>query len=151
MRIQTLSSRSSKNAECGQGVRLRPVGATARQPSHLIMKRRLIPPQVSAIAVAVLTWSLALSGQQAPAAPGQAAPPAQPGGGRGQQGPQVVSPEVNADRTVTLRLLAPKATEVTVTGELLNGAQPKPMTKGVFWQQRRRGEAAEAVVAGGRR
>jgi enterochelin esterase family protein len=60
-----------------------------------------------------------------------AAPPAPPqGGGRGQQGPQVVSPVVNADRTVTLRLLAPKAAEVNVTGELLNGAQPRPMTKG---------------------
>ena len=52
------------------------------------------------------------------------------GGGRGPQGPQVVSPQVNADRTVTLRVLAPKATEITVTGELLNGSQPKPMTKG---------------------
>ena len=89
-----------------------------------------IPAQISAISVAVLACSLALSGQQPPAAPGQAAAPAQPGGGRGQQGPQVVSPEVNADRSVTLRLLAPKATEVTVTGELQNGAPPKPMTKG---------------------
>jgi enterochelin esterase-like enzyme len=52
------------------------------------------------------------------------------GGGRGPQGPQVVSPQVNADRTVTVRVLAPKATEITVTGELLNGSQPKPMTKG---------------------
>jgi enterochelin esterase-like enzyme len=52
------------------------------------------------------------------------------GGGRGPQGPQVVSPQVNTDRTVTLRVLAPKATEITVTGELLNGSQPKPMTKG---------------------
>jgi enterochelin esterase family protein len=52
------------------------------------------------------------------------------GGGRGPQGPQVVSPQVNADRTVVVRVLAPKATEITVTGELLNGAQPKPMTKG---------------------
>ena len=52
------------------------------------------------------------------------------GAGRGPQGPQVVSPQVNADRTVTLRVLAPKATEITVTGELLNGSQPKPMTKG---------------------
>ena len=52
------------------------------------------------------------------------------GGGRGPQGPQVVSPQVNADRTVTVRVLAPKATEVTVTGEILNGSQPKPMTKG---------------------
>jgi enterochelin esterase-like enzyme len=65
---------------------------------------------------------------------GTAAPPAGQqggrGGGRGPQGPQVVSPQVNADRTVTLRVLAPKATEITVTGELLNGGQPKPMTKG---------------------
>jgi enterochelin esterase-like enzyme len=51
-------------------------------------------------------------------------------GGRGAQGPAVVSPQVNADRTVTLRVLAPKATEVAVTGEILNGAQPAPMTRG---------------------
>jgi enterochelin esterase-like enzyme len=64
---------------------------------------------------------------------GGTAPPAgQQGGrgGRGPQGPQVVSPQVNADRSVTVRVLAPKATEITVTGELLNGSQPKPMTKG---------------------
>ena len=42
----------------------------------------------------------------------------------------MVSPEVNADRTVILRLLAPKATQMNVTGELLIGAQPAPMTKG---------------------
>jgi enterochelin esterase-like enzyme len=63
------------------------------------------------------------------AAPGQAGR----GAGRGPQGPQgpqVVSPQVNADRTVTVRVLAPKASEITVTGELLNGSQPKPMTKG---------------------
>ena len=52
------------------------------------------------------------------------------GGGRGPQGPQVVSPQVNADRTVTLRVLAPKATEIRVTGELVNGSDPRPMTKG---------------------
>jgi enterochelin esterase-like enzyme len=52
------------------------------------------------------------------------------GGGRGPQGPLVVSPQVNSDRTVTLRVFAPKATEITVTGELLNGSQPKPMSKG---------------------
>jgi len=78
-----------------------------------------------------LVWSAAAFAQ-APA--GTAAPPAGQqggrGGGRGPQGPQVVSPQVNADRTVTLRVLAPKATEITVTGELLNGSQPKPMTKG---------------------
>jgi enterochelin esterase-like enzyme len=53
-------------------------------------------------------------------------------GGRGAaQGPQVVSPQVNADRSVTLRVLAPKAGEIVVTGEILNGATPPPaMTKG---------------------
>jgi enterochelin esterase family protein len=76
------------------------------------------------LGISALTMSMA-------AAPGAAQPPAAPGGGRGQQqGPQVVSPEVNADRSVTLRLLAPKATEVLVTGEILNGAKPTPMTKG---------------------
>ena len=86
---------------------------------------------VAAAAAAVLTCSIALSGQQPPAAGAAPAAP-QAGGGRGQQqGPQVVSPEVNADRTVTLRVLAPKATQITVTGELTNGAQPAPsMTKG---------------------
>jgi len=37
---------------------------------------------------------------------------------------------VNADRSITLRMLAPKATAITVTGEILNGGEPKPMTKG---------------------
>jgi enterochelin esterase-like enzyme len=84
----------------------------------------------SAVTVALLVCSLGLSGQQPAPASSPAAPPQQAGGGRGQQGPQVVSPQVNADRTVTLRLLAPKATEVLITGEILNGAQSKPMTKG---------------------
>jgi enterochelin esterase-like enzyme len=83
--------------------------------------------------VVLLSAVVTLSAHQAgspPPAPGAQAP-AQPGGGRGgQQGPQVVSPQVGADRTVTLRLYAPKATEVRVTGELLDGAQPAAMTKG---------------------
>jgi enterochelin esterase-like enzyme len=69
----------------------------------------------------------------APSAPGTGAPAGQAGrgGGRGgPQGPQVVSPQVNADRTVVVRVFAPKATEITVTGELLNGTPPKAMTKG---------------------
>jgi enterochelin esterase-like enzyme len=77
--------------------------------------------RLSALFVAVL----------ATAAYAQQPAPPQAGGGRGgPQGPVVVSPEVNADRTVTLRLLAPKATEVKVTGELLNGAESPAMTKG---------------------
>ena len=50
------------------------------------------------------------------------------GGGRGGRGPQVVSPEVGADRTLTLRYLAPNATQVTASGELDGRAHP--MTKG---------------------
>ncbi len=85
--------------------------------------------------VLLLSAAVTMSAQQAGSPPAAPAPgaqaPAQPGGGRGgQQGPQVVSPQVGADRTVTLRLLAPKATEVRVTGELLNGAPPVAMTKG---------------------
>ena len=48
-------------------------------------------------------------------------------GGRGR-GPVVVSPEIGADRTLTLRYLAPNATQVTASGELDGKAHP--MTKG---------------------
>jgi enterochelin esterase family protein len=72
--------------------------------------------QIATAAVAALTWGLAVAAQQPPATGGAAPTAPQAGGGRGQQGPQVVSPEVNADRTVT--------------GEILNGAPPAAMTKG---------------------
>ena len=83
------------------------------------------------VVIVVTAAASALAGQ----APGAAAPPAPataqaPGGRGGQQGPQVISPLVNPDRTVTVRLLAPKANEVMVTGEILNGAQPHAMSKG---------------------
>jgi enterochelin esterase-like enzyme len=45
-----------------------------------------------------------------------------------QAPPRVVSPEVGADRRVTFRLAAPKATEVTVSGDF--EPTPKAMTKG---------------------
>ena len=58
------------------------------------------------------------AGQQAPAAaPAQAARPA-----------PLKSPEIHPDRTVTFRLLAPKATEVTLNGSWDNGTNLK-MTK----------------------
>ena len=44
------------------------------------------------------------------------------------QTPRVVSPEIGADRTLTLRYLAPNATQVTASGEL--DGKPHPMTKG---------------------
>jgi enterochelin esterase family protein len=62
---------------------------------------------------------------QAPASP-PAGPPAP--GGRGGRGPSVISPEIGADRTLTLRYLAPNASQVTVNGEL--DGKPHPMTKG---------------------
>jgi enterochelin esterase-like enzyme len=82
------------------------------------------------VVASAICCSLAVlaQGTAPPTPPG--APAGQAGRGRGPQGPQVVSPQVNADRTVVVRVLAPKATEITVTGELLNGTQPKPMTKG---------------------
>jgi enterochelin esterase-like enzyme len=83
--------------------------------------------RISAVFVTTILGTAAVMAQAGAGAPQGAAAQGQ---GRGRGGPQVVSPQVNPDRTVTLRVLAPKATEVTVIGELLNGAQPTPMTKG---------------------
>lgn len=50
------------------------------------------------------------------------------GGGRGAAGPRIVSPEIHPDHTVTFRLLAPKASEVTLSGSW-TGATNLPMAK----------------------
>jgi enterochelin esterase family protein len=52
--------------------------------------------------------------------------------GQGARGgnPPVVSPEVHADRRVTLRLNAPRATEVALNGNITLDKGPLPMTKG---------------------
>src|SRR2546427_3012430 len=51
--------------------------------------------------------------------------------GRGPQGPQVVSPEVSADRHVTFRILAPKAEAVRLSGgDIPGNGQGAEMTKG---------------------
>jgi len=52
----------------------------------------------------------------------------QPIPGRGAQGPRIVSPEVHPDKTVTFRLLAPKASEVVLVGSWSIGKNI-PMTK----------------------
>jgi enterochelin esterase-like enzyme len=66
---------------------------------------------------------------QAPAAPAAQAPGAAPQAGRGGgRGPAIVSPQVNPDRTMTLRFRAPNAKEVSVIGEI--DGKPHPMTKG---------------------
>lgn len=41
----------------------------------------------------------------------------------------VLSPEVHPDRTVTFRIRAPKASEVTLTGDWLGTAQPPALAK----------------------
>ena len=67
---------------------------------------------------------------QAPAPAPTNAPAAAPRV-RGPQGPQVVSPEVAADRHVTFRILAPQAQQVRLTGGDIPGiGQGAPMTKG---------------------
>jgi enterochelin esterase-like enzyme len=51
------------------------------------------------------------------------------GSGRGRGGPALVSPQVNADRTVTLRFRAPNAKEVVAIGEI--DGKDHSMTKDV--------------------
>lgn len=67
----------------------------------------------------------------------QAAPATQPARARmgGPRGPMVVSPQVQADRRVTFRILAPKAEAVSFTssdipGDPANPWQPRRLTKG---------------------
>jgi enterochelin esterase family protein len=53
-----------------------------------------------------------------------------PGRGGGTPVMALRSPDVNPDRTVTLRFRAPQATQVDVVGEIMQGTGPRPMTKG---------------------
>jgi enterochelin esterase family protein len=79
--------------------------------------------------IAATIAAVGLSAQTPAAQPpaGQAPPPAQGrGGGRGGL-PPVLSPEVHADKSVTLRYRAPNAKEVTLIGEL--DGKTYPMTK----------------------
>ena len=65
-----------------------------------------LAPVVAAVSVAAVVGTGVIAGQQPPpAAPAQAVRPALP-----------KSPDIHPDRTVTFRLLAPKATEVTLNG-----------------------------------
>lgn len=75
-------------------------------------------------AIATLLFAAALNAQTP-------APAAQPGrGGRGPQGPVVVSPEVG-DRKITFRILAPNAQAVKLMGSDIPGNGPgAAMTKG---------------------
>jgi enterochelin esterase family protein len=79
-------------------------------------------------AAAILSLATLTGFAQTPA-PGQPAAPAGPQAGRGAgRPPAIVSPQVNPDRTMTLRFRAPNAKEVSVIGEI--DGKPHPMTKG---------------------
>jgi len=79
---------------------------------------------MSLIAAAVLAVWMSL-----PSALAQA--PGRTGRGFGQQGPQVVSPEVSADRRITFRILAPKAESVRLSaGDIPGNGQGAALTKG---------------------
>lgn len=58
----------------------------------------------------------------------QAQAPAALQGSPATRGPQIVSPQVNSDRTITLRFRAPAAKQVVVIGEI--DGKDHPMTKG---------------------
>ena len=78
-------------------------------------------------------FALAALGQGQPpttAAPNNAGQPGRGGPGRGMgAAPGVVSPEVLADRRVVFRLRAPKAADVSVTGEVLAAQTSGKMTR----------------------
>lgn len=78
-------------------------------------------PLFGAMVLSILSLNPPMLGQPAP----------QPSRGRGPQGPQVVSPEVAADRQVTFRILAPKAETVRLSaGDIPGTGQGAEMTKG---------------------
>ena len=86
--------------------------------SHLTRVVAMVAGVAAIAAVPLAGQQPPPAGQQAPAAaPAQAARPA-----------PLKSPEIHPDRTVTFRLLAPKATEVTLNGSWDNGTNLK-MTK----------------------
>src|SRR5580700_5468014 len=51
----------------------------------------------------------------------------------GQRAVAPRSPEIASDRTVTFRLAAPKATEVLLSGEFLNGSKPLEKDQNGVW------------------
>jgi enterochelin esterase-like enzyme len=91
------------------------------------MKKLLAPVIASAFVCTAFS-------QEPVRAPAVTAPGGAPVAGRGR-GPALVSPEVHADRTVTLRILAPLAKSVTVSGEIMGtrpAAELTPDANGVW-------------------
>lgn len=76
----------------------------------------------SVLLIAVLIASTAIA-QRGPASGPGTGPGARGRGGAGGGAAAVLSPEVHPDRTVTFRLQAPKASDVTLTGDWLAAAE----------------------------
>ncbi len=90
------------------------------------MKKTICQFGATIVAVALVLMPSCFAQPAAPAAPAADAPRF-----RGSQGPQVVSPEVSADRKVTFRLLAPKAESVQLGGSDIPGqGQGTALAKG---------------------
>src|SRR4051794_20490586 len=84
------------------------------------MNARII--NIFAVAISLLTTCMSVPSTFAQARTGR---------GFGPQGPQVVSPEVSADRHVTFRILAPKAESVRLSaGDIPGNGQGAALTKG---------------------
>jgi enterochelin esterase-like enzyme len=98
----------------------------ARNPKETPMKRVVIIP-VGAVLLAALASAPSLA--QDPRPPQAAAPAAAAPQGRGGQAPQFVSPEIGADRRVTLRIFAPQAQAVRLSAGDIPGLGPVALTK----------------------
>ena len=92
------------------------------------MNRRTWAARVAASALIVLSaasWAGAQEGRA-----GAPPPPAGRGGGRGAQGPVVVSPEVMADRRLAFRIYAPQAQAIRLSaGDIPGVGQTTHLTK----------------------
>jgi enterochelin esterase-like enzyme len=87
--------------------------------------RTMILPTLAVLMMTAILWAA-----ETPAPAATPAKPAAEAPRRGPQGPQVISPEVAADRQVTFRILAAKAEAVKVTGGDMPEIGPgKDMTK----------------------
>ena len=84
------------------------------------------------LSVLVLTMCIMATGAETPGlAQAPAAPQGGRGGGRGPAQPQVVSPDVTADRRIVFRILAPQAQAVRLNASDIPGLGPaSQLTKG---------------------
>jgi enterochelin esterase family protein len=94
-------------------------------------KPRIINTGVLATLALLASWTISGGAAQDRPLPPTTVPSTAPQGRGGQQGPMVISPEVQADRHVTFRVLAPQAQEVSLRGtDIPANQRGTPMVKG---------------------